>query len=296
MEHYFSYMKKPGRDSKQSVRLSIEEAFNVLWTPQNTTASEKGNGSLMAMGYDNTREFLDDRKEHLFTHMSLMMIDCDNGEKDKPSTWDKDIITKFNTYLGNYEFWTYESASSTQDRPKFRGIVPLDREVEWTKFNKKAIGHLFSMFVDEGASWFEEPLLPKLNTIKHHEGKLFPASVLEKNINMLMEDDERKMDEIRRRQIAYNQYRLTHPDYQPRKLDPHNLPCVKKYLEGSWCEGTDRRPRAHAAIYGMVSKDIPSEEIYDIIMSGPASEFKEFLHNSFIDSCASLHKHQPNPF
>lgn len=224
MEHYFSYMIEGGRAAKKSLRLSIEESFNILWTPEHTKAIEKGTGSLMAMGYDKTKESLDERKEALFTHMSVMMIDCDN------LTYDKDIMRKFEDYLTNYEYWTYESASSTPDRPKFRAIVPLDAEIEWTQFNKKAIGHLFSMFVDEGASWFEEPLLPKLNTIKHHEGKLFPAKVLEKTIQLLRADYEKKNDEYMMKRNKDMLWRMRHPDYN-RHNNVSNNAKVRHYLD-----------------------------------------------------------------
>ena len=294
-EHCFSVMYAKGQTAKKSYRESLEYAMEHIWNNPSNLSETKETSHLMAMGYDHTKEVLDDRKEHLFTKMSIMMIDCDNKKTNK----DQNIIDKFNEYLANYDFWIYESASSnTPDNPypRFRALIPLDSEIEWTEFNKKAIGHLFSMFVDDGASWFYEPTRDKFNTIKHHKGKLFPARVLQKVIDDLREDHERKMKEIEDRNNQIKLWRMRHPEYQPKKLDPHNLPCVKKYLDGSWSEGTDRRPRAHAAIYGMVAKDVPSEEIFDIIMSGPASEFKEFLHNSFRDSCSSLHKHQPNPF
>lgn len=38
MEHYFSYMIEGGRAAKKSLRLSIEESFNILWTPEHTKA------------------------------------------------------------------------------------------------------------------------------------------------------------------------------------------------------------------------------------------------------------------
>ena len=292
-EHCFSMMYAKGHTARKNYRESLEWVLEHRWNNPSSLSETKDTAHLMAMGYDHTKEVLDDRKEHLFNRMSIMMIDCDNTSKDP------EIMTKFNEYLRNYDFWTYESASSNTPEkpyPRFRALIPMDSEIEWTRFNKKAIGHLFSMFVDDGASWFYEPTRSKFNTITHHTGKLFPAMVLQKYIDQLRTDHERKMREIEDRSNKMKLWRLRHPEYQPGKLDPRNLPCVKKYLEGSWNEGTDRRPRAHAAIYGMVAKDIPSDEIRDIIMSGPASQFREFLHNSFRDSCTSLNKFQRNPF
>ena len=241
MEHYFSYMIEGGRAAKKSLRLSIEESFNILWTPEHTKAIEKGTGSLMAMGYDNTKESLDERKEALFTHMSVMMIDCDN------LTYDKDIMNKFSDYLMNYEYWTYESASSTPERPKFRAIVPLDAEIEWTQFNKKAIGHLFSMFVDEGASWFEEPLLPKLNTIKHHEGKLFPSKILSKIIEDLKRQYEEAESSRQLNELKFSLYKMRHPEQNASSW--RNLPSVKKCLSG--LSKGERDSSINAACYAM---------------------------------------------
>ena len=170
-----------------------------------------------------------------------MMIDCDN------LTYDKDIMRKFADYLTNYEYWTYESASSTPERPKFRAIVPLDAEIEWTQFNKKAIGHLFSMFVDEGASWFEEPLLPKLNTIIHHEGKLFPAKVLEKTIQLLMADYEKKNEEYMMKRNKDMLWRMSHPEQYASSW--RNLPSVKKCLSG--LSKGERDSSINAACYAM---------------------------------------------
>ena len=295
-EHCFSMMYAEGPTAKKSYRESLENILSTRWSNPMNLSETKETSHLMAMGYDHTKEVLDERKEKLFTKMSIIMIDCDNTEKTNK---DPNIIAKFQECMTNYEYVIWESASSNsvdKPYPKFRALIPLDSEIEWTEFNKKAIGHLFSMFVDDGASWFYEPVRYKFNTIQHHKGKLFPARVLQNVIDQLMVVKRINEEEIRRRQMNFNMWKLAHPEYQPKKLDPHNLPCVKKYLDGSWSEGTDRRPRAHAAIYGMLAKDVPSEEIFDIIMSGPASEFKEFLHNSFRDSCSSLHKHQPNPF
>ena len=241
MEHYFSYMIEGGRAAKKSLRLSIEESFNILWTPEHTKAIEKGTGSLMAMGYDNTKESLDERKEALFTHMSVMMIDCDN------LTYDKDIMNKFSDYLTNYEYWTYESASSTPDRPKFRAIVPLDAEIEWTQFNKKAIGHLFSMFVDEGASWFEEPLLPKLNTIIHHKGKLFPSKILSKIIEDLKRQYEEAESSRQFNELKFSLYKMRHPEQNSSSW--RNLPSVKKCLSG--LSKGERDSSINAACYAM---------------------------------------------
>ena len=283
MTHYFSLAFEGGRFCTTFAKIPLEWAFAELWTRQDCLATEKGNGRLMAMGYPEIKNEDEtySRKESAFKYTSTIMIDCDNLSHNQ------NILNEFNDFISQYEHWTWESASSNTDRcpyPKFRAVIPLDHEISWSKHTKKAIGMLFPDFVDEGASWFEEPLLDKSNTITHHEGKLFPSALLEQYINMLERDEQRKLEAIEQANERRKQWMVEHPDEQ-RKLDPRKLPCVKKYLEGSWGEGTDRRPRAHAAIYGMLAHDVPQEEIREIILSGPAAQFKRFLQDS-INSCA----------
>lgn len=227
-KHYFSIMIKGGRDKIHNGVYSIEDAIEHVWIPSNELlASVKGEGRLMAMGYNAGAGEMFGRKETLFTHMSVMMIDCDN----KKTNGDPKVMDMFNEYMNNYEFWTYESASSTSECPRFRALIPLDRPLRWSKHTKKAIGRLFSMFVDDGASWFEEPLRHKLSTIKHHEGKEFPASVLE-NVIVQLEDDEKiRMDEYENKSNQIKLWRLRHPEYQPKKVNVSNNEKVRHYLD-----------------------------------------------------------------
>lgn len=234
-KHNFSIMIEGGRDKIHNGVYSIEDAVSKVWISSNQSlASVKGEGRLMAMGYNTNYPQIYARKEEFFNEMSVIMIDCDN----KKTNCDPNIIERFNEYMNNYEFWTYESASSTKECPKFRAIIPLDRPLRWSKHTKKAIGHLFSMFVDDGASWFEEPLRHKLPTIKHHEGKEFPASVLEKVIVQLEDDEKRRMEEYENKNNQMKLWRLRHPEYQPKQVNVSTNDKVRHYLDTPYSKMT----------------------------------------------------------
>lgn len=289
MTHYVGMCVEPGFDASEVLTKPLRGVINEIWLgiEQSKWLQEnKADSRLITMGYAKTLEPYH-RGFESFTHLSVVFIDCDN------LGFEKDIIDKFNKKLDGYEFWTYETSSSTPERPKFRGIVPLDSEIEWNgKKTKDAIGSLFKEFVDDGASWFYEPTLGKIGTLKHHDGVLFPSA----RINGIVES-LKAQEAFNQAMIIQNQTMIKAKYGNSRRAtDPHNLPKVKEYLNGSWSEGTDRRPRANSAIYSMVSLDIPPDEIYAVIMEGPAAKFRSYLRDSFRGACSKLHKILPNPF
>lgn len=221
--HYFSLMYNGGRKSTHSYKLDLRCVIADFWKPGNL-ASNKGNGRLMAMGYVEGADELFSREESVFTHMSVMMIDCDN------KTNDPHIVDKFRDYLANYEYWIYETASSTKEHPTFRAFIPLDRPVRWTRYNKKAIGHLFHLFVDMGASWFEEPLSTKLHTLQHHDGKMFSAATLEAVISKLEESERVKEKEYRFAHERHRMWMLRNLD-KVTKVNVSNNEKVRHYLD-----------------------------------------------------------------
>lgn len=286
-QHQIGLCLGKGKGATSMVTMNLAEVLSN-WQTDDYLVAEKERSRLMTMGYRCTKS-LYQRLEESFEKYGVMFVDCDNTKTNGAS----DILDRFNAMLDGYEHWTYETASSTKECPRFRGMIPLDAELEWKgAISKKAIGVLFSDFVDDGASWFYEPTLGKLDTLKHYDGIQYPSTRVSEIVSSL-EANEKVESYLREKktELLYGDRRRGNA-----KCDPYKLPCVKKYLEGSWGEGTDRRPRAHAAIFGMIKCDVPSDEIYDVIMAGPASEFRRFLRDSFRDSCHYHRKNLVNPF
>lgn len=248
-EHFISICLDPGREPKFSARVGLEEAFVHLWSDIGNLYEAKGDGHLIAMGYNSKWEKYP-RLESSFDSISTMFIDCDNAQEDPQ------LLEKFKDRMKNYEFWTWETPSSTPTRPKFRAIVPLDKAIEWTpRFTKKAIASIFHEYADEGASWFEEPLAPKFDTIFHHEGNLYPSNSLKWKVIALESEEREKEDERCLAQANHQQWMLRNIASVTSLRNTEgwrNFSSVKKCLEG--LQKGERDNSLNAACYAMDKK------------------------------------------
>lgn len=153
--------------------------------------------------------------------------------------------------MDGWDYFLYETASSTVERPKFRAIVPMDGILKWDKVAKAAIFHKFASFADPKASWFYAPTTDKISTIiDHTAGRWFPAKTLEKDM-----DEIRRYEELRANRELCDSFRrqMSHSS------KPHNpdgwrrLPKVRQCLESPIAK--DRDASLNAACYAMAQND-----------------------------------------
>lgn len=220
MKHYISVCAEPGNRCQEAGKVELEEAMRFLSTPD-LAGVEKSDCVLVFNGYSGTKErYL--RNEGELDRFSTIFIDCDNPESDP------DAMAKFEDAMQGYDYWLYETFSSTPESPKFRAIIPMDEELEWSKYAKSAVFHTFSKFADPKASWFYSPTSNRLGTVRHHEtGRLFPARVVKKRV-----DDIRRKEEVQ--SAKSSKFALWNAIYgKERNPDGWRfLPSVKKCLEG----------------------------------------------------------------
>lgn len=226
-QHFISIMQTPGYAGTDPVRISLEDAIHKLWADEKNLKSEKGKGRLMSMGYHSDRTELGSRRESEFNSLDCIMIDCD-GVQDEDGNVDKDAIEHFCKFAESYDFVLWQTSTSTAEKPKFRVLIPLTRTVKWTNYTKKAIARLFCKWTDPKASWHEEPLAPKIGTMIVHDGKQFPAEVLEK-VEKQIVDDVKVQKEISRQLDMMMAYKS-----ELRKVSVLNNEKVRHYLDTSY--------------------------------------------------------------
>lgn len=181
MEHFISVCAERGNRCAVAGKVKLEEAIEFLST-EKLAGESKEDCVLIFNGYNDAEERYS-RCESKLNRFSTVFIDCDNPQSNP------NLIEEFKEVLRNYDYYLYETYSSTAERPKFRAIIPLDEELEWTKYAKSAIFNIFSKFADEKASWFYSPTKNKLSTVIHHEGKLFPSRILKSAIEKISLQD-----------------------------------------------------------------------------------------------------------
>ena len=118
MNHYISICTSRGAKSDKARRVDLFKAFNLLTIPKNSSPT-KDNSVLIFNGNQDS-ESIYHRRENELTNFSTVFLDCDNPNKDK------DIIEKFQEEYKAFDYYLYETFSSTVDCPKFRVIIPLD--------------------------------------------------------------------------------------------------------------------------------------------------------------------------
>ncbi len=227
MKHYISICRERGTKCDEAVKVELCEAMTALTQAENTREAKHDN-FLLFPAYSSTSDKYP-RLEAAVDRFSVVVLDCDNDESHP----DANIIDKWKEQMSGYDYLIYETASSTPACPKFRIILPLDDELEWSKNAKKAIFHRFRQLADFKASWFFSPNTPKLSTVYDHEGKReFPATVLKKDIEVLDRCDQ--IEEMNRTlaQAKHNRWLEAHPDYKDNPDNWRKLPSVKKCLDG----------------------------------------------------------------
>lgn len=150
---------------------TVKELANYLKDVA-TKTKEKTDAYLISNGYSN--EDVCGRKEENFTEINSILLDCDNEQADK------DLLKKFNTEYFQLEKVSYQTASSTPEKPKFRVIIPLDEPISLTgnikmRHIKKAVAKIFEKYTDPKASWFFTPTKDKIETIKYYSGQAYKS-------------------------------------------------------------------------------------------------------------------------
>ena len=176
MEHIISVNIEAGICDRLMGRMRLEDAMQEL---KSKAPLKKEECWLMSNGYSiSTSRY--ERLEGNFQWIDTILLDVDNKESNP------NLLKEFQDEYSEYEYWLWETASSTNDCPKFRVILPMDRRVEWinqpSKITKQAIKNHFKKYTDDKASWYFSPTAGKLNTLMHHEGKEYPSSEIEKEI------------------------------------------------------------------------------------------------------------------
>lgn len=227
MKHYISICCERGTKCDKAVKVELCEALSALTKAENTREAKHDNFLLFPAYSSTATEY--PRLEASVDRFSVIVLDCDN-DKNHP---DANIIDRWKEQMEGYDYLLYETASSTPECPKFRIILPLDEELEWSKNAKKAVFHRFRQLADFKASWFFSPNTPKLDTVYDHEGKReFPATVLKKDIEVLDRCDQ--IEELNRTlaKAKHDRWLEAHPDYTDKHDNWRKLPSVKKCLDG----------------------------------------------------------------
>lgn len=239
MKHYISVCAERGSSAKTAGRVELDEAMSLLSTDK-LAVSDKESSILMFNGYKNTDERYA-RLERELDRFSTIFLDVDNKQKDPK------LLDEFKDVMKNYDYWLYETFSSTPERPKFRVIIPIDEELNWNKNAKIAIFRIFQKFADEKASWFFSPTLNRLDTVIHHEtGRDFPARLVKNYIDELANREQMETTAKVLQQLK-NKFREANFGHNPDGW--RNLPSVKKCLAGL-SEG-ERDNSLCAACYAM---------------------------------------------
>lgn len=178
MTHYVSIDIEQGIKSNTMRKMPL---VDVLRMTLMNAPEDKHDCWLISNGYSNNGGMYL-RAEHCFQWIDTILIDCDNPEGNPNK------LAEFEADYDIYEYVLWETASSTPERPKFRAILMLDRQLPWIidpeKYTKKAILQLFSKYADQNASWYFTPNKAKLGTFRHHKGIPYPSGLIENLVNM----------------------------------------------------------------------------------------------------------------
>lgn len=256
MKHYISV----GTDAKSNdcARISLEEALRFLLVPEN--ASEEKGGWLFHPAYNESEQNYK-RWESQMDKFSTIMIDCDNKTKDP------DIINKWYEAMGGYDFIIYETYSSTKELPKFRAIIPMDEELQWSKNAKIAIFNTFTQFTDDKATWYFAPTRNKLNTVKaNNAGRKFPAKLLKEKIDTLNLIEQIQNTQRVLEQSKWEERKEMGLVKERERKDYHELPLVQEYLSSFKGE---RNSSAHKAACSMFARGYSDFEIKSMLSEGP---------------------------
>lgn len=235
MKHYISICSDI--HATEAYKIDLDEWMELTRSPK--YAQLKKEDSLLVFNGYNASQGKYPRLESSFTATSTAFIDCDNPNGDPH------IIDRWRERMGGYKWMIYETASSTVERPKFRAIIPLARELPWDKYTKRAILAIFDEFADPKASWFFAPTLDKLDTIEEHDGALMTGDDIVLRASKLKENDI-----VANSIFGLAQARALIYGTRERKPDGwRNLPSVKKCLDGL-IKG-ERDSSLNAACYAM---------------------------------------------
>lgn len=184
MEHFVSINLESGKSSTAMKKAPLGD---VLKEALARAPEAKDDCWLMSNGYKDTTG-LYTREEWNFQWIDTVLIDCDNGKDDDPSTWDTGILDKFKCEFSDYAYFLWETFSSKPERPKFRAIILLDKRIEWVnepaKFTKDAIKQHFAKYTDANASWFFTPPKGKVSTFVAHKGVPYPSGKILSLVNL----------------------------------------------------------------------------------------------------------------
>ena len=222
MEHFISISTKRGIYAPKAKKVVFEKIFPLL-CEEKIASEEKQNSILIFNGYSSVLGSYR-RLESEINRFSTIFLDVDNTQMNQ------NIIQEFKQEYRDFEFFLYETFSSTKEHPKFRAIILLDDELNWNKSAKKAIFNLFRKYADEKASWFFTPTKNKLGTVHHNEGKLYPASKLKEKI-----EEEERRERMKRTNQIIKQFQINtwmKNNNIEKKLSWRNLPSVKHCLDG----------------------------------------------------------------
>lgn len=227
MTHYISVCEDSGIKAETAIRVPLYEAVEYF---PSLARLNKTDNTLLFGGYFNLPNSYSRLEGQDFMKMNVVLIDCDNGENNKPYTWDKDIIQKFKDDMKNYQYVLWETFSSTPERPKFRALIPLDATLDYTKDVKQAVFQVFRDYADAKASWFFAPDTRHLPTIYNKkDGVLFPSACIRK----LADENaslRRRFDAEIERRATMRKLVGNGAEHNPEGW--RNLPSVKKCLEG----------------------------------------------------------------
>lgn len=239
MKHYISVCAERGNRCSVAGKVELEEAMKFLSTEE-LAGEDKSNSVLIFNGYKDEAGTYQ-RHERELDRFSTIFIDVDNPQKNPR------LLDEFKEVMANYDYWLYETFSSTPERPKFRVIIPMDEELTWDKNAKVAIFRIFQKFADEKASWFYSPTKNKLATVIHHEtGREFPARIVKKYSDQLANAEQM---ETTSKVIFHTKMMLRGEGFKCNPEGWRHLPSVKKCLEG--LQVGERDNSLNAACYAM---------------------------------------------
>lgn len=234
MNHYISICSDI--HATEAYKIDLDEWIEHSRSTQ--YAQRRKEDSLLVFNGYNADQPKYPRLESALTKTSTAFIDCDNPNHDP------NILDKWRERMKGYKWLTYETASSTKERPKFRAIVPLARETNWNKYTKRAILAIFAEFADPKASWFFAPTLDKLDTIHLNEGELMTPDNIELRASKLKENDI-----VANSIFALSQARVMIYGTHDNTDGWRHLPTVKKCLSG--LATGERDTSLNAACYAM---------------------------------------------
>ena len=148
-KHYISVCASRGNHCAVAGKVELGEAMKFLSLPE-MAGERKEDCVLIFNGYSDTEGHYS-RLENELTKFSTIFIDADNPGSDP------NLVNEFKEAMKDYDYWLYETYSSTPERPKFRAIIPMDEVLDWEHNAKVAIFRIFGRFADDHASWFYSP-------------------------------------------------------------------------------------------------------------------------------------------